>query len=380
MYKSSKLSLFRTVLVFSLLLALTLGVIDYRIDDHISHRLGEKISCSDIVKIQPTQICAAVSTDSATDIRYTANLFGILPLKNISVRSFETISLCPGGMPFGVKLFTEGLIVVGFADVDGENGSCLPSCDAGIRIQDIILEVDGEAVISSEELAERIGNGNGSVIEFKIRRGEDILRIPVTPSLSVSEKRFKIGILVRDNTAGIGTVTYIDPESGSFAGLGHGICDSQTGAILPLSRGTVAEVTISGVRKGASGVPGELKGFFSSGRTGALLGNSHAGVFGVLTQLPPTAVPENALPIALKEEIHDGKAQILCTLDGSGIHSYEVNLRKIRNSLDLKNMEITVTDPTLLDITGGIVQGMSGSPIIQDGKLVGAVTHVCVNL
>jgi len=367
------------VIALTLFFSVILGITDYRIEDTFSRRCGGSIPETTFIRIHPLQSCAAVSTESTINIRYTANLFGILPLKNVSIRSIAPLYLCPGGMPFGVKLFTEGLIVVGFAEVDGPNGSCNPAGDAGIRMQDIILEINGERISSSEEFSGRIGTCSGNTVELKIRRGEEVLRIPVTPSLSISENRYKAGLLVRDNTAGIGTVTYIDPANGSFAGLGHGICDAQTGALLPLSRGTISDVTISGVRKGAAGIPGELKGFFSSGKTGALLGNSNAGVFGIMTEIPSSVSSEKALPIALKEEIHDGKAQILCTLDGSGVHSYEVTLRKIRNSLDLKNMEVTVTDPALLEITGGIVQGMSGSPILQNGRIVGAVTHVLIN-
>jgi len=379
MNKTNKLFFIRAVLVFSVLLTLVLGIADYRVEDTFSRREDAPLPGSALFSLYPEQSCTAVSAQSYQSTQYTFRLLNTIPLKSVSVRTVTPIELCPGGMPFGVKMFTEGLIVVGFSDIDAKEGSPHPASDAGLQLQDIILEIDGEPVSTPEALAQQVGAGKKEILELKIRRGEEFLRIPVTPSLSVSEKRYKLGILVRDNTAGIGTVTYIDPASGSFAGLGHGICDSQTGALLPLSRGSVAQVTISGVRKGERGVPGELKGFFSSGKTGALLGNSNAGVFGILTRLPETAAAENALPIALKEEIRDGKARILCTLDDSGVHSYEVTLRKIRNSLDLKNMEITVTDPALLEITGGIVQGMSGSPIIQDGKLVGAVTHVLVN-
>ena len=148
---------------------------------------------------------------------------------------------------------------------------------------------------------------------------------------------------------------------------------------MPLSRGMVIDVTISGIQKGQSGVPGEIKGHFASGKIGSLLGNTRAGVYGIMTELPKTIRAENALPIALKNEIHDGEATLLCTLDGNGVCAYTVNIRKLKNSLDNKNLEITVTDPALIEKTGGIVQGMSGSPLIQDGKLIGAVTHVLIN-
>jgi stage IV sporulation protein B len=184
---------------------------------------------------------------------------------------------------------------------------------------------------------------------------------------------------VRDSIAGIGTITYIEPESGEFAGLGHGICDTATGALLPISRGVVVHAEIRGIRKGAPGSPGELRGQFSSGRIGVLNMNAAQGVFGVLTELPVNVCEETAVPIAMKEEILDGEATLLCTVDENGAKEYSVTIRKIKNGSGDKNMEITVTDPELLEKTGGIVQGMSGSPLLQNGRLIGAVTHVLIN-
>lgn len=375
--KKCKYTPLRAALSAFAALAVLLGIADYCIEDSVSLRSGDTPADSAVIRISPNDAIAPVSTHGGMD--YTAKLFGVLPLKSVSVKEYEDIRLCPGGMPFGAKMFTEGLIVVGFTEIDCTEGSRQPAYDAGIRPQDIILEINGEPVTSAEGMAESIGAGDGSPLEIKIRRGQEILRIPVTPSLSISDNQYKTGMWVRDNTAGIGTITFIDPDTGAFAGLGHGICDTQTGALLPLSRGIIVDVTINGIQKGTSGVPGELKGYFASGKQGTLLGNSDAGVFGVLTTLPDTVCEENALPIALKNEIHDGKAQIYCTLDESGIQAYDVTVRKIKNSLDNKNMEVTVTDPVLLEKTGGIVQGMSGSPILQDGKLIGAVTHVLIN-
>ncbi len=370
-------TVFRSVLAVMAALSVCMGTADYFIEDTVSVRSGTDLPASQLIRICPAEKTCTVSTES--HCTYNASIFGIIPLKNVHVRQVGNILLCPGGMPFGAKMFTQGLLVVGFTEIDCANGSRQPAYDAGIRQKDILLEINGTPLTGAEAMAEFIGAGDGSVLQIKLRRGEDILTIPVTPSFSISENQYKTGMWVRDNTAGLGTVTFIDPQTGAFAGLGHGICDSTSGALLPLSRGIVLDVTISGVQKGASGVPGELKGYFSSGKRGTLIGNSDAGVFGILSTLPEGVSAEMALPIALKNEIRDGKAQIYCTLDESGIKSYEVNIRKIRNSPDNKNMEVTVTDPVLIEKTGGIVQGMSGSPIIQDGKLVGAVTHVLIN-
>jgi len=370
-------TVFRSVLAVLTVLSVSFGAADYWIEDTVSIRTDSALPSTHVISICPSAKTCPVS--AGTGCAYNARLFGIVPLKTIQVSRIGHVTLCPGGMPFGAKIFTQGLLVVGFTEIDCTEGSHQPAYDAGIRPKDILLEINGKVLASAEEMAELVGCGDGNALQIKLRRGEDILTVFVTPSYSISEKQFKTGMWVRDNTAGLGTVTFIDPQTGAFAGLGHGICDSTSGALLPLSRGIILDVTISGVQKGASGVPGELKGYFSSGKRGTLIGNSDAGVFGILSTLPDGVSADTALPIALKNEIRDGKAHIYCTLDESGVKSYEVCIRKIRNSPDNKNMEITVTDPILIEKTGGIVQGMSGSPIIQNGKLIGAVTHVLIN-
>lgn len=363
----------------SLLIAASamMGAADYCIDDTVSLRADETLPSHSLVKIQPEE--AALPAFSGEVSRHVAKLFGVIPLKSVAVYRYEDIHLCPGGMPFGVKMFTEGLLVVGFSDVDTKDSVKQPAYEAGIRLHDVILKVNGTPVTSSSHMAELVGASGGRAMEFTVRRGETERTVTLLPVFSEEEKTYKTGMWVRDNTAGIGTVTFIDPKDGTFAGLGHGICDGETGALLPLSRGTIANVAISGVRKGTAGSPGELKGYFSSGKIGALIGNTAAGVFGVLAELPPGIGKDTALPIALKQEIQDGPAVLYCTLDEGGTAAYTVNIRKIKNPTDHKCMEISVTDPGLIEKTGGIVQGMSGSPLIQNGKLIGAVTHVLVS-
>lgn len=363
----------------SLLLAASalLGIADYGIDDTVSLRSADPLPSSAVCTISPQS--GVLETAAGTQTDYVAKLFGVIPVKKIEVRRYGDVKLCPGGMPFGVKMFTDGLIVVGFSDVDCEDTNRQPAYSAGFRMHDVILKINGTAVTSAAQMSEMVGSCGGAALQFTVRRGEEELSLRLTPSFSVSEQTYKTGMWVRDNTAGIGTVTFVDPSTGTFAGLGHGICDSDTGALLPLSRGVIANVSISGVRKGAAGTPGELQGYFSSGKIGSLLGNTSAGVYGLLTEMPAGVSAETALPIALKDEIKDGTAHLYCTLDSSGIEKYEIRIRKIKNAADNKCMEITVTDPRLIEKTGGIVQGMSGSPIIQDGKLIGAVTHVLVS-
>ena len=200
----------------------------------------------------------------------------------------------------------------------------------------------------------------------------------ILPVKASADLKYKAGMWVRDSTAGIGTVTCYDPEDGSFAGLGHGIYDSDTQLLLPLLRGAVVDITLDDIIKGRNGHPGELKGTFGTEKTGTLLGNTPCGVYGVLAKKPQLIYGK--LPCALKSEVQKGKASILSNVDGNGVKEYAVEIVKIYSgNEETKNFVIEVTDRELLEKTGGIVRGMSGSPIIQNGKLVGAVTHVLVN-
>ncbi len=300
---------------------------------------------------------------------------GFLP--TLEAQELRDLTLSPGGMPFGVKFYTEGVTVVGFCDVETDKGQVNPAEQAGLKIKDRILQVDGEPLGSAAQLTERIEKSEGRELTLLCKRGKAELELKLSPVFCKSENRYKTGIWVRDSGAGIGTVTFILPETGAFAGLGHGICDADTGELIPMKRGAVADVTISAVVKGESGAPGELKGYFNAGKTGSLLGNSACGVWGVFTEIPETVC--EPLPIGLRDDLQEGDAYILCTLDTNKTERYDVRISNINHdAAGSKCFTVTVTDPDLLAVSGGIVQGMSGSPIIQDGKIVGAVTHVLI--
>ncbi|MBQ9079842.1 MAG: SpoIVB peptidase [Clostridia bacterium] len=289
------------------------------------------------------------------------------------------LKLYPGGMPFGVKFYTEGVLVVGFCDIETEGGKVNPAYAAGIRIKDVITAVGGEPLNDAAELTTKIDKSEGKPVDVTYRRDGEAHTVTLTPVYSQSEGRYKTGVWVRDSGAGIGTVTFIVPSSGAFGGLGHGICDGDTGELTPMRRGNVTSVTISGLTRGIAGDPGEVKGYFNSGKCGTLLGNTENGVYGIFTDLPSTP-PEEAMKIATRSEVKEGEAYIWCTLDSNEACRYTVELSAIdRDSDSNKCFTVTITDPVLLEKTGGIIQGMSGSPIIQNGKLVGAVTHVLIN-
>ena len=308
-----------------------------------------------------------------------------------------------GGMPFGVKFNTEGVMVVGFCDVedavDQNRKSVNPAKEAGIRLKDVITHVNGTPLTCAQDLTRAVESCEGRSLSLTVRRatvkssasknhkkdqpnrestGSEVLVIQVTPVKSRGEDRYKTGLWIRDSGAGIGTVTFVIPSTNAFAGLGHGICDGDTGELIPMQRGMVTDVIISGVERGEPGDPGAIKGYFAPGKTGTLVGNTDCGVYGIYGSRPEAAAQK--ISIAPRNEVHDGNATILCTLDDGNLGAYTAVISRIDTAAQgSKCFTVTVTDSKLIGKTGGIVQGMSGSPIVQDGRLVGAVTHVLIN-
>ncbi|MBQ8351469.1 MAG: SpoIVB peptidase [Clostridia bacterium] len=286
--------------------------------------------------------------------------------------------LIPGGQPFGVRMHTEGVMVVSLSEVAVGSRTVCPAREAGVRVRDVILSVGGKKIADAEEVTAAIRASGGKPLTLEILRGEEKQTLTITPVKSDKSGEYACGMYIRDSASGIGTVTFILPESGLFGGLGHGVCDSDTGALVPLSRGNVLSVKINGAARGEAGNPGELRGSFTGRRLGSIVTNCECGVFGLLSEIPAGKYP--AMPIAHADEICEGEATILCTLGDDGIGEYKVEISGIDHSArPTKSFTVHVTDEALLARTGGIVQGMSGSPIIQNGRLIGAVTHVLVD-
>ncbi len=302
------------------------------------------------------------------------------PASALTDASLRGMRVYPGGMPFGVKFLTEGILLIGFADLQSNGRSVCPGKEAGLRPGDVLLRINGTPLEGAVSLAEIVAENGKAPLSVLVRRDKKELTLTVQPIFSEQEQRYTTGLLVRDSGAGIGTVTFILPKTRAFAGLGHGICDSATGELIPMTRGSVVGVTIRGVVRGLPGSPGEVKGYFSSGKTGTLLGNSACGVWGVFAALPdklPTSAP---IAIGLRGEVKEGPAFIYSMLDSDSPQRYEISISDIQiDSLSNKCFTVKVTDGRLIEKTGGIIQGMSGSPIIQNGKLIGAVTHVLIN-
>ncbi len=280
--------------------------------------------------------------------------------------------LIPGGMTFGAKL-SYPLVMI--SEVS-EEADC-PAKLCGLRAGDCIISLNGEAVKTPEQLAELIKASNGSAITVKYRRNGTDASATVIPKQQ--ENEYRIGITVRNSSAGIGTVTFMT-ESGTFGGLGHGICCKENGELAPMSYGQVCEVEIKGIKKGTSGAPGEIRGAFKALHTGRISANTRAGVFGLYADIPRCAL-YGPTEVASPSELKAGKATVISTLGEDGPREYEIEITTVfePRAVTEKGFAIKVTDPALIERTGGIVQGMSGSPIMQNGKLVGAVTHVMVN-
>ena len=282
-----------------------------------------------------------------------------------------------GGFPFGTRIKTDGVLVVAVRDVESQNGIVSPARDAGIHAGDIILKVNGQIVISCEEVSDVIASSQGTDVVLEVLRDSKKITATVKPALSRDGESYKSGLWIRDGAAGIGTVTYVIPETLEFAGLGHGICDSDTHELVPFGSGDVYSVNVFGITKGEKGSAGELRGQLGEDKIGKLTSNTSTGVYGVF-DIPFDT--RKLLPVAKKDEVKKDKCRILTTLDGNLEVEANAEIVKILDTKgETKNFLIEITDKELLTKTGGIVQGMSGSPIIQNGKLVGAVTHVLVD-
>lgn len=323
---------------------------------------------------------ASNTVESYGDYDATVKLFGLIPVKEVTVNVEPQVSLTPGGKAVGIKMFTKGLICVGTQEVVAKNGRKIDTGKAlDIKNGDIITVADGVELHTVEQFARLVENSDGRAIKLGVsRNGKEEIKL-ATPV--ETDEGYKLGIWVRDSTAGIGTITFFDNDSGSFAALGHPITDVDTGELMPIDKGSVTPAEIVGVKKGSRGNPGELYGVFDAQGTdcGVITKNTNQGIYGRLLPDYDLGLGEK-IPIAAKSEVKTGKAQILANVSGEKIESFEIEIQKImRYAPDDKNMIVKITDERLLGITGGIVQGMSGAPIVQNGKLVGAVTHVFVN-
>ncbi len=310
------------------------------------------------------------------------NLFGNIKIKDVNVDVVPKTKVIPIGTAIGMKLYTKGVLVVGMSQIKDENDEKKrPYENSGIEQGDTIIAINNNEVSNTNELIEEVNNSNGNAITVKYEKNNETLETSITPVKSGNE--YKLGLWVRDAAAGVGTLTFYEPNTNLFMALGHGISDIDTEKIVDIASGELITASILTIKKGVKGTPGEIRGTIENGNNIGKIGkNTNLGVYGTVTNknyLNISGMEE--MEVATRSEIQEGKAQIICQLDNNGRKTYEIEIEKIylANNTDNKSMLIKVTDKELLEKTGGIIQGMSGAPVIQNGKFVGAVTNVLVN-
>ncbi|MBR5441505.1 MAG: SpoIVB peptidase, partial [Clostridia bacterium] len=284
-------------------------------------------------------------------------------------------TVCVGGYPIGIKLYADGVVIVGTEPVDTESGYINTAEKAGLKVGDVIKTINGEAVATNSRVSQLIEESCGSVVELQVLREGQLHTFSFNSEFSVSEGKYKAGIWVRDSSAGIGTVTFCTRD-GYFASLGHAVCDIDTKDVVPISKGECTDVSITGYTKGVSGRAGELCGVLEGERTGDIYSNGDSGVYGRFDSPNET----QAFPVAPTSTVRTGQAYIYTTLENGCVDKFAVEIVSLHpDAADNKNLVVEITDARLLENTGGIIQGMSGSPIIQNNMLVGAITHVLVD-
>lgn len=378
MYKKVIKTLMAALLVFS-------GIYTYsssKVPDIINITYGQdvKLRSESFISLQPIEETAparSMSTDNST-VKYTAKLLGIFPLKDVAVVSSEERYVAVSGKPFGIKMFCDGVMIVGFSDILTDSGYRNPAKLAGLKAGDIITAIDNLSTKTNEDVEKIISRTEGKSVSVTFLRDNKQHITIITPVKDSSANKYRSGMWVRDSGAGIGTMTFYDVQTGYFAGLGHGIKDADTHQELRLLSGEIVPVKITGIIKSKNGTAGQLKGSFTTTiASGKILHNGTTGVYGKAYSMEKDTI----MPVATPSQIHSGKAYIITTITGAQPERYEIEIEKVNltTSDPNKNMIIRVTDSRLLSLTGGIVRGFSGSPIIQDDRLVGAVTHVFVN-
>ena len=318
------------------------------------------------------------NNSKVSPIENDIKLLGIIPVKTTSIIQSKPKKVSVSGESFGIKLYTDGVIIVGIRDVETDKGKCNPAKEAGLEKGDIIIEINGKKVYSADSVTDILNDNNGKDYKITVKRNGNYKEFLLKPAYSSSQGCYKVGLWVRDSTAGVGTITYYDKSNNTVSALGHPITDVDTNEIMPILDGEAVRATVTKIYKSKAGEAGSLCCEFTNDIIGTLKKNCQSGIYGKYTcTLKNTYEYEVASP----NEIVRGPVQILCTIDSGKAKFYNAQISRIsyRENKKGKNMVVKITDERLLEKTGGIVQGMSGSPIIQNGKLVGALTHVIVD-
>lgn len=321
---------------------------------------------------------AFVDSQNSPNRRESLKLFGVVPIKEVTLIEKDEKTVFVSGEVFGIKLYTDGVIIVGTQSVETDSGRVNPAESCGLQVGDVIISIDGEKVYTSDSVQNILNNNNGSSFDIKVKRGERYREFTLSPVYCEREGCYKAGMWVRDSTAGIGTLTYYDKDSGMFGALGHQVNDVDTNEIMPLLEGEAVSARVTDIKKASKGTTGSLECDFGDYTVGRLTANTDCGIFGAYSAVPSFA---KVYPVASAQQVKKGKASLVSAVQNGEPKEYEIEITHIsyNENNSQKNMVIKITDPELKELTGGIVQGMSGSPIVQDGRLVGALTHVIVN-
>ena len=382
----------RTILLLTLFILYIYILVINHIPDQITIFEGENISLKTFfgITLESDDEVLSVSADTGKKTinkvgseKLSVNFFDKLLIKDIEVSVLPKTTVIPVGNIAGLKLYTSGVLVVGMSEIEGEDSRTYkPYENTGIEEGDTITKINDKEVNTTDELIEKINMSKGENVEIQYIHDEQTKECSIKP-VKTSEEEYKLGLWVRDSAAGVGTVSYYEPSTHTFGALGHGITDIDTGDLLNIAKGEFVTAKILDIKKGEDGNPGKIQGTVENQETiGEISKNTEFGIFGKIKDLSSLNIDTSKeMEVALRDEIQLGKATILCSLDNQTVGEYEIEITKINkeNNYNNKSMEIKVTDERLIEKTGGIIQGMSGSPIIQNGKFVGAITHVLVN-
>ena len=382
----------KMILLIFLLIIYVYVLVIINIPDEITIFEGENLSLKTIFGIalhSEDEVLEVSSNSGEKTINKIGNetlsvsSFDKLFIKSLDVSVLPRTTVIPVGNIAGVKLYTNGVLVVGMSEIEGEDSKTYkPYENTGIEEGDMIVKINNNLISSTDDLIEKVNMSKGEKVEIEYIHDEETKECSITP-VKTSEEEYKLGLWVRDSAAGVGTVTFYEPSTQSFGALGHGITDIDTGDLLNIASGEFVTAQVLNIKKGENGNPGKIQGTVEEQETiGDITKNTEFGIYGKIQDLSSLNIDTSKeMEVAMREEIELGKATILCSLDNQTVKEYEIEITKIYrdNNYNNKSMEIKVTDEELIEKTGGIIQGMSGSPIIQNGKFIGAVTHVLVN-
>lgn len=348
--------------------------------EKINFKLALGLGLQNSDDYEATWVSSNLNKSKVGNNKVELKLFNSIAVKDINVSVIPTTTVIPVGKAIGMKLYTKGVLVVGMSEIENEEKiKEKPYENSGIEEGDSIIAINNEEINTTDELIQQVNNSNGESLKIKYVKNDKILETSIVPVKTKED--YKIGLWVRDAAAGIGTLTFYEPSTNMFMSLGHGIIDIDTEEIVDISRGELVTANILSIIKGEKNKPGEIKGSITKGvAIGDIYKNTKMGVYGNVKNMQYIDTTYNEMEVAERSEIKTGKATILCQLDSGAPQEYQIEIERIylNNNIDNKSMLIKITDEELLNKTGGIIQGMSGAPVMQNGKFIGAVTNVLV--